>query len=269
MSEMYLKAVAVVAMSAVLGVFVGGASAEPMLYDFSSVNAGPLNGYDGWVKETSTTKEFNTIVSGASGWSGNYVESTSTATDSASIRPNDLSWSFSLVNNVNFEFSAVVRAMGNSYVAYGGLSHSDFGATHKYLLTGVNNGRLYWAIGGVAYNSSTAGSTFAPATPAVNSKLLVGVTFIAKGDNVYDVQRWYEDLTSGGGRQNVGGLIESYDLKPGGGLSAYWERLYVRTSKSGSRVDDIFINQVPEPSTLALAGMGLLGLLAYAWRKRK
>ena len=25
----------------------------------------------------------------------------------------------------------------------------------------------------------------------------------------------------------------------------------------------------PEPSTLLLAGTGLLGLLAYAWRKRK
>jgi LPXTG-motif cell wall-anchored protein len=26
---------------------------------------------------------------------------------------------------------------------------------------------------------------------------------------------------------------------------------------------------VPEPSTLALAGMGVLGLLGYLWRKRR
>lgn len=30
-----------------------------------------------------------------------------------------------------------------------------------------------------------------------------------------------------------------------------------------------FLGQVPEPSTFALLGMGLFGLLAYAWRKRR
>ncbi|NLF08580.1 MAG: PEP-CTERM sorting domain-containing protein [Pirellulaceae bacterium] len=36
-----------------------------------------------------------------------------------------------------------------------------------------------------------------------------------------------------------------------------------------SFIDDISITKVPEPSTLALLGCGLFGLLAYAWRKRK
>lgn len=36
-----------------------------------------------------------------------------------------------------------------------------------------------------------------------------------------------------------------------------------------AKLDNVAINTVPEPSTIALAVTGLIGLLAYAWRKRK
>ena len=38
---------------------------------------------------------------------------------------------------------------------------------------------------------------------------------------------------------------------------------------SGVAVDNLVFDQIPEPGTLALLAAGLMGLLAYAWRKRR
>ena len=51
--------------------------------------------------------------------------------------------------------------------------------------------------------------------------------------------------------------------------------LYIGTNSSGSRgftgaIDEVVVsNLVPEPTALVLLATGLIGLLAYAWRKRK
>lgn len=51
-----------------------------------------------------------------------------------------------------------------------------------------------------------------------------------------------------------------------------WEHNYIgfdRGSGATAYLDNLVVTRIPEPSTLALLACGLVGLLAYAWRKRK
>jgi hypothetical protein len=69
-----------------------------------------------------------------------------------------------------------------------------------------------------------------------------------------------------------GGTVYTY---PAGFFDTPWLAIgqvgFGRSEWSAGTVDNFSLTQeqVPEPSTLVLVGTGLLGLLAYAWRKRK
>jgi len=54
---------------------------------------------------------------------------------------------------------------------------------------------------------------------------------------------------------------------PTGGSVSYLGK--IGYTAGGGRVFNVTIGEVPEPSTLVLLGMGLMGLVCYAWRKRK
>lgn len=70
-----------------------------------------------------------------------------------------------------------------------------------------------------------------------------------------NVNNWFGGLYTDGGDPFIGGLDEF----------AYWRG----TSLSDAQMQNLGNAAIPEPSVMVLVATGLVGLLAYAWRKRK
>ncbi|NLF07149.1 MAG: PEP-CTERM sorting domain-containing protein [Pirellulaceae bacterium] len=95
-----------------------------------------------------------------------------------------------------------------------------------------------------------------------------GVAMVVDLDtNYYDV--WYDD---GSGWTEVSSDIEMNNPSPPLAINSI-QFLPQAPADGYVLVDDIMLYSgstvIPEPSTLALLACGLLGLLAYAWRKRR
>lgn len=178
-----------------------------------------------------------------------------------------------------------------SNIASGFCGHQDVQADLGVLLTDgpydTMTGALLGAYGG---------------TSRTNAVGTAGIT----GRTVYDTnyaanfQKWYTcelrvtldgDFSTGSATAEFwiapkGGTLVQYDLDPGTtGLNYTWTwdtasagHNYIgffgytnlQTSyKNVSLFDNIEISTIPEPSTSVMLACGLVGLLAYAWRKRK
>ena len=90
---------------------------------------------------------------------------------------------------------------------------------------------------------------------------------------------YYRNLTQGEtvDQFHLDGTIQNFDmyLVPNGNgefvMSSFFAFVQVYNNYTQNAfLDDIrMVNTIPEPSALALSVCGLLGLLAYAWRRRK
>ena len=89
----------------------------------------------------------------------------------------------------------------------------------------------------------------------------VGKTYTVNFANVSFLQGWINNPAN-----NAGFRITSPTLE---GLTYECARFYSSEDATASNQPLLTVTYAPEPSTFALLLIGLLGLLAYAWRKRK
>jgi hypothetical protein len=238
-------------------------------YDFDSNTGGTLTlgnkliDQDNWVNLAVNN---NTVIgSGVTGWTGKYAlaGSLTTVSDTAAGRTNNDNWTFSLPANEDFDVSAVVYCKSaSSNMSVVGFQPHNTVSGYTGLVFGAAQTSLKW------YNNSSG--TVAAVSNA-GKTYLVGVHVDARGSGEYWGQAYYQDLTSGTEKMNVGSefLLVSDPTT--------WDALYCRLSCAAkpaeadrAKLDNITLNYVPEPSAAALLAMSLMGPAAFArrWRRK-
>ena len=271
MFKNFFKIVFVVAAIAAIG-FAANVQAD-YIYDFDTrvgetLPPGALNGHDGWTQTTNITGTTLAVTDNVAGWSGKILQAQA---GSSSYRVNNGDWSYAIDNTGDFDVSAVFNVDRNSYflnlIALQNSTTAGGLWGYSGMVFGVNNGYLAW------YNNGTStGQFIKPSLSGIGLatsteyQFLIGFHYTA-ADGKIDC--YYQNLTASGDKTSVGTMTLATD-------PSAWNQLTIRqnwgntavTFHPEAKLDNITISQVPEPSTLALLGCGLVGLLAYAWRKR-
>jgi hypothetical protein len=287
-------------LAAVVGLHCSALQAETItyLYDFENLglstptllasdvtNNPPNPGVDNWRIRAGQSSPVANTYGTANATADDYAYNaySSTVTKATNLwRPNDTNWSFSLVNDQYFEFSVEINTGKSStngkWQNQAGLTKNDQAGIHIFQVGSMGgsapnyNWRVYDQIEGVTNNNYT----FNTAYPSADTFAIVGaeVTPVVGSPGYYNYKPYTNtDLTDQKSNRTYYGVSSETTLYfPD--LSTMYNGLvlvqYARYSGT-ARMDDIKLAQtiVPEPGTFALLAAGLVGLLAYAWRKRR
>lgn len=110
-----------------------------------------------------------------------------------------------------------------------------------------------------AYEGASTRKISGAYTPNAWNKLAIDVDFVTDRCSVsVDGTSVVDDLVFAGGDLSK---VQFLDMQ------AWWNSATGTPGRGG--FDNLVVSTVPEPSSAALAVTGIMGLLAYAWRKRK
>jgi hypothetical protein len=244
------------------------------IYNFDTLTAGSLSGRDGWLATAggyNVTADHRVVGSGT--------------TTNVARRFNDANWS--LTNTLPSSGSGTLTLLMDVKSATSGFSQFGLGydtnGNGTIELANAENGVLFGlgdstgnstcfyvqGPGGVASNNATTISSVLGSNYTAGDWLQLKLALNVSSANVVTGTLYARDLDKSITTWTA--ALQDYAFGTFS-HSRDWNAMYLRFYGAVAIADNLTVGEpstAPEPSAIVLIGSGLLGLLAYAWRKRR
>lgn len=270
---------AVLIFSLLLAMVCVATPAQATTYTFEGLVGGNLLGQDNWLHyNTGANVGGEAQVQAGTGFDGTTVARSNTGNVQVS-RANDANYSFPTINSaVTIIQQADFRFNGDENIfmlSSDGANGAVFNSTPYVGLTGnlTTTAAFRFRLAHFGASTNVLLSTAAPEIQAGDWIRIQTILDMAANGGDGSASVSYQDLTLGQvgftpipGMQNVAaGLLAN------GLANKYtFDRMYFRggVANGGQQIDNLTVEVVPEPTSIAIGAIGLVGMLSYGWRNR-